>query len=128
MSLAAMLFWLGLPAATAVNAQAPSSAVQQDAANWHHQMRYNAMKDMSEVMSEMTQQMSRGELAPAQRQQMVQRMRRMSKMMDLMSGWEDAPAMKEPEMKKQMVQMREEMDEMMREMKLETLRRSRGQN
>ena len=73
------------------------------------------MKVMSQEMSKVTEQMSRGEFTPEPRKHMGQRMERMSKMMHRMSGVESRPAMKEPEMAQQMNQMRRQMDEMMRD-------------
>ena len=77
-------------------------------------MMYQMMKDMTDQMGQMTEQMSRGELTPEQRKQMTDRMGLMSTMMRRMSGLAGRPAMKDTEWQKQMDQMRKQMDMMMR--------------
>jgi hypothetical protein len=67
-------------------------------------------------MTQMTEQMSRGDLPQDQRQQMTERMGRMGMMMRRMSGLGARPAMKEPERQKQMGEMRKQMDGMIRDM------------
>jgi hypothetical protein len=56
-----------------------------------------------------------GYVGAEQRNQMSQRVERLSKMMHRMSGLQDRPALKGPELQKQMDQMRRQMDEMMRD-------------
>ena len=115
-SIAALIIGLSMSAAQAVAAQPPSGTMQQTKVSEHHELQFRLMKDMSQVMSGMGQEMSSADLTPLQRQQMAQRMQRMSNMMDLMSGWTDRPAMNTPEMQRQMDQMRTQMNEMMHEM------------
>jgi len=79
----------------------------------HHQMMQKMMKDMTQEMMGMTEQMSKGELTPDQRKQMAQRMEMMSGMMHRMSGVEAMPAMNDPEQEKQMDEMRKQMDKIM---------------
>ena len=92
-----------------------TGAARQSGVSEHHQIIADMMKDMSQEMSKMAEQMSRGELTPEQRKHLGQRMEIMSKMMHRMSGLESRPAMKEPEMQQQLKQMRRQMDEMMRD-------------
>lgn len=96
-------------------AQAPTGATWQDGVSQHHRMQYQIMKDMTDEMGRMTEQMSHGELTPEQRQQMEKRMGTMSGMMRRMSGLGSRPAMRDSERQKQMDQMRKQMNEMMRE-------------
>ena len=78
-------------------------------------MQYQIMKDMTDEMNRMTEQMSHGEPTPEERQQMTKRMGAMSAMMRRMSGLGSRPAMNEAGQQKQMDRMRKQMDEMMRE-------------
>lgn len=71
------------------------------------------MKDLTQEMGTMTEQMGRGELSPDQRLQMARRMERMSVMMRRMSGLAALPTTKEADQKPQMQQMRKETDETM---------------
>ncbi len=100
---------------TPLIAQSSEATSQQTGVSEHHQAMYDLMKDMSQEMSRMTEDMSHGPLAPAQQKQMAQRMKRMSALMQRMSGLQAKPAMKEPEMQKQLTQMRKQMDDMMRD-------------
>ena len=68
------------------------------------------MKDMTQEMTKMTEQMAQGALTPDQQKQMAQRMQFMSTMMHRLSGLEARPAIKHGELDKQM---RKQMDEMM---------------
>ena len=115
-SIAALMAGIAMLAALAVAARPSSGAAQQIKVSEHHELQYRLMKDMSQVMSGMGQEMSSADLTPLQRRQMAQRMQRMSTMMDLMSGWTDRPAMNTPELQRQMAQMRTQMNEMMHEM------------
>jgi hypothetical protein len=93
-------------------AQSPTGPTWQDGVSQHHRMQYQIMKDMTDEMGLMTEQMSRGELTPEQRREMAKRMGTMSGMMRRMSGLGSRPAMTEAEQKKRMDQMRKQMDEM----------------
>ena len=112
-SMTALLVFLGIAFATPVIAQSSAGAPQPGAVSQHHQMMYGMMKDMSQEMSKMADQMAGGELTAEQKKHMAQQMNRMSTMMHRMSGLQARPAMREPEMQKQMEQMRKQMDEMM---------------
>ena len=70
------------------------------------------MKDMTQEMTRMTEQMAQVALTPDQQKQMAQRMQFMSTMMHRLSGFEARPAIKHGDMEKQMDQMRKQMDEM----------------
>ena len=111
-STTALLVCLGMLAITPAGAQ-PT----QDKPNvsQHHQGQFQLMKDMSQEMSKMTDEMSRGGLTPEQNKKMAKRMDAMSTMMRRMTSFFNRPAMKEPEMQKQMNQMRKQMDGMMRD-------------
>jgi gas vesicle protein len=111
-SMMAFVVCLGIFSAAAVSAQPTTGAARQTGMSEHHQMMADMMKDMSQEMSKMTEQMGGGEGTPEQRKQLSQRMERMSKVMHRMSGLYSRPAMKEPEMQKQMDQMRKQMGEM----------------
>ena len=97
-------------------AQTPAVTAQQSTMNPHHQRIDDMMKDMTQAMVKMTEQMSHRPLSPEQTKRMALQMERMSKMMRMMSGLESRPAMKNPESQRQMSQMRKQMDEMMRDM------------
>ena len=77
----------------------------------HHAMA-GIMKDMVQEMSRMAEEMGSSESTPLMRSQMAAKMKRMSEMMRRMSGWADAPVMREPEMRRQFEEMRRQMDEM----------------
>lgn len=104
---------LGVLLAATAMAQSPPSATMQDGVSVHHQRLYKMMKDMTQEMMGMTEQMSRADVTPDQRKQMALRMEVMSGMMHRMSGFETMPAMMESEQQKQMDEMRKQMDEMM---------------
>ncbi len=114
-SITGLIVCLGIFFAAPVSAQSSGGAVQPSAVSQSHQMMYGMMKDMSQEMSKMTEQMARGEPTPELKKQLAQRMNRMSTMMHRMAGLQDRPAMKEPEMQKQMEKMRTQMDDMMRD-------------
>ncbi len=99
-------------------AQSAPSAPKEAEVSWHHQMLYRIMKDMTEEMARMADEMSRGELTAKQRAQMGQRMERMATLMRRMSGLAARPAMTEPDAKKQMEDMRKQMDAMMRDTRM----------
>jgi hypothetical protein len=79
----------------------------------HHQGQFQMMKDMSQEMSRMTDEMSHGTLTPEQNKKMAKRMDGMSTMMHRMASLGARPSMREPEYQKQMGQMRKQMDGMM---------------
>ena len=114
-SMTALVLGLGLVLAGPVRSQSPEAAPGHGGMSEHHQMIGDMMKEMSQEMNKMMEQTAGGEPTPEQRRQMSQRMESMSKMMHRMSGLEGRPAMKGPEMQKQMEQMRRQMDEMKRD-------------
>ena len=73
------------------------------------------MRDMSQEMAKMAEEMSHGTLSPEQDKLMTKKMKWMSTVMQRMTGLNARHAMKEPEQERQMNQMRKEMDAMMRE-------------
>ncbi len=93
------------------HAQSPTPTSQQSGVSQHHQIVYELMKDMSQEISQMTEQLSHGELSAEQKKDMAQKMKRMSTMMQRMSGLQGRPEMREAEAREQMNQMRKEMDE-----------------
>jgi hypothetical protein len=97
------------PYAKAQSSTAPTWA---DSLSQHHQLQYQMMKDMTEEMTRMTEQMSRGDLKPDETKTMTERMNRMAKMMQLMSGLGARPAHTHAQLQKQMDQMRLQMNEM----------------
>ena len=102
-------------AAASANAQSPAGSTFQDQGRIdpHHLRIYQMMKDMTQEMTKMTEQMAQGALTPDQQKQMAQRMQFMSTMMHRLSGLEARPAIKHGELDKQLDQMRKQMDEMM---------------
>ena len=111
----AMAVFLGMFLSTPAIAESSLRATTQDGVNLHHQKLYQMMKDMTQEMSAMTEQMSRGEFTPEQRKQMSRRMAFMSTMMRRMSGLEGRPAMThEPGWQKRMDEMQKQMDDMKR--------------
>ena len=105
-------------AAAPASAQSSTAPTWQDASSAHHEQIYQMMKDMTQEMSRMTEQMSDAKLAPAQRIQIARRMARMSIMMRRLSGLAARPALKEPEWQRRMSQMRQQMDEMTRDSRM----------
>lgn len=114
----AIVVSVGTLALVPANAQTSASPTWQDTPHLHHQALSQIMKDMTNQMGQMTEQMSRDDLAPDQRQQMALRMGRMSMMMRHISGLVARPALKEADWEKQMNQMRKQMDEMMRDSRM----------
>lgn len=114
-SMTAVVLCLGLLSAVPASAQPSKGAPAQTNVSRHHQMAGEMMKDMSQEMNKMTEEMSRGEPSPDQKKQMSRRMEGMSKMMHRMSGLLSRPAMKEADMQKQMEQMRRRMDDIKRD-------------
>ena len=102
-------------AAASANAQSPAGSTFQDQGRIdpHHLRIYQMMKDMTQEMTKMTEQMAQGALTPDQQKQMAQRMQFMSTMMHRLSGLEARPAIKHGELDKQLDQMRKQMDEIM---------------
>jgi hypothetical protein len=109
---------LGIFVAAPAMAQSSTGPYWGGDVSEHHRMQYQMMKDMTDQMGQMTEQMSRGELTPEQRKQMADRMGLMSTMMRLMSGLGSRPAMKPSEWQKSMDDMRKQMDGMMRDTKI----------
>jgi len=111
-SMTATIAFLGMLLAAPAIAQSPQGATTQDDVSLHHQRQYQMMKDMTDEIAAMTEQM-RAELPPERRAEMGLRMGLMSTMMRRMSGLEARPAMKEAKWQQQMDQMRQQMDAMM---------------
>ena len=100
-------------AAGPASAQQPGTAPTfKDTTSQHHQMLNQMMKDMTQQMTAMTDEMSRGELTPDQNKKMSERMATMANVMRRMSGLGARPHMREGDWQKQMDQMRRQMDEM----------------
>ena len=117
-SVAAAIVCLGSVVPAPVAAQPAQGRTQQQDVGWHHRMMSQMMKDMTEEMSRMSDQMAKGVQTPEQRKDMAQRMGRVSTMMQRMSGLAARPAMANPESQKQMETIRKQMDEMMRDPKM----------
>jgi hypothetical protein len=113
-SVMAVTLWLGALALPLANAQSPVGSTFQDQGQTdpHHLRIYQMMKDMTQEMGKMTEQMAQGALTPDQQKQMAKRMEFMSTMMHRLSGLEARPAIKHGDMDKQLDQMRKQMDEM----------------
>jgi len=92
----------------------PARAQQAAGPTWQA-WSYRMMKDLTEEMTSMTEQMSRGELTSDQRLDLAQRMKRMSMLMRRMAGLAARPAIIGPKGQTRMHQMRKEMDELMRD-------------
>ena len=114
-SMAAILICFGIFFATPASAQTSTGPMGQVGISQHHRMQYQMMKDMTDQMGQMIEQMSRGDLSPEQRKKMADRMGLMSRMMRRMSGLASWPAMKPAEWQKKMDEMRKQMDGMMRD-------------
>ena len=114
-ALTALALCFGMVIAVPAIAQPTTGAARETGVSEHHQMMADIMKDMSAEMNKMSEQMSRGNLTSEQRKQMNRRMENMSKMMRRMTGLEHRPAMKAPDMQKQLDQMRKQMDSMKRD-------------
>ncbi len=106
--------WFAVFAAAPISAQTSTVPTSQATMSQHHQRIYEMMKDMTQEMGRMTEQMSGAKLTPDQRLQMARRMERMSVMMRGLAGLEARPALSEPEWQRKMDRMRGQMDEMMR--------------
>lgn len=65
---------LGMLFVMPVGAQPSTGPVSQDSMSQHHRLIYQTMKDMTQQMSGMTEQMSRSELTAEQHKQMSDRM------------------------------------------------------
>ena len=59
---------------TTAGAQAPAVTAQQSTMNPHHQRIAEIMKDMTQAMGNMSEQMSQGPLTPEQSKQMARQM------------------------------------------------------
>ena len=73
------------------------------------------MRDMSQEMTRMQEEMAKGDVTVAMHKQMSQRLKQMSMIMRRMSGLYDRPGMKgkdDPEMNRQMEEIRKQMDAM----------------
>lgn len=119
-SVASVAIWLGTLAAVSAEAETSGGSTFQDQTQTdpHHQRIYQMMKDMTQEMSRMTEQMSQGALTPDQQKQMARRMEFMSTMMHRLSDLEARPAIKHGDMDKQLNQMRKQMDDMMSSSKM----------
>jgi len=111
-AIAASAMCLGVFVAEPVSAQTAASPTFKDATSQHHQMLNQMMKDMTQEMTAMTDQMSRGEITAEQNKQMSDRMAAMANVMRRMSGLGARPHMKEADWQNQMDQMRKQMDNM----------------
>jgi hypothetical protein len=111
-STAAVAMCLGVFIAGSAVAQPAAAPSFNDVTSQHHQLLNQMMKDMTQEMSAMTDEMSRGELTPEQNRKMSERMGSMASIMRRMSGLGARPHMKEGDWQKQMDQMRKQMDEM----------------
>ena len=109
---------VGLLAMAPANAQSPATSTLNDEIAQHHQLQYKLMKDMTDDMSRMTEQMSKGPLTPDQRTAMAKRMAVMSTIMRRMSGVEARPAHTRAQLQNQMEQMRKQMDDMTRDSRM----------
>lgn len=114
-ALAVAALALFAPNADAQSSTAPTWA---DSLSQHHQLQYQMMRDMTEEMTRMTEQMSHGDLKPDEVKPMMERMSRMAKMMHFMSGLGARPAHTHAQLQKQMDEMRLQMNEMMKNTKM----------
>lgn len=117
-SAAAIVVGLGILSLPATHAQTSASPTWQDTPSRYHQWMYRMIKDMTEEMGRMSEQMSRADLDPEQRQQMAQRMGQMSTMMRAISDLVRRPAIREADWPKKMDQMRKQMDDMMHDSRM----------
>jgi len=108
-SIAISVICLGMLAGVPANAQSTTPTLQ-DEVSQHHQLQYRMMNEMTQQMTRMTEQMSRGDLSP---QKMSEQISRMAKMMQFMSGLVARPAHTHAQLQKEMDQMRAQMNEMM---------------
>jgi TolA-binding protein len=91
--------------------QSSSGAEASPELRRHHAMR-GVMDDMAQEMAVMQEQMAKDTMTPGSQREMAAQMKRLSELMRRMSGLLDRPTMKEPEMAKQLDQMREQMEEL----------------
>ena len=117
-SLAVVALAVSVPlVAIAQQAEAPRTGPASEASplfRRHHAMG-GIMKQMVDEMQRMQGDMANlDKLPPESRKQMAQDMKRMAAMMNRMSGLADRPTMSEPEAKKQLDEMRRDMDAMSR--------------
>jgi exonuclease VII large subunit len=111
--MAAIIVCIGMFAAVPARAQSSAAPTSQDTVSQHHQLQYRMMNEMTQEMTRMTEQMSRGELSPEENKKMGEQMSRMAKLMLFMSGLAARPAHNHAQLQKQMDQMRAQMSEMM---------------
>ena len=110
LSMAAVVVVLGPLVSAPTFAQTPAGPTQHGISK---EPMYDTMKEMSQAMAAMTEQMSGGELTPDRRQAMARNMEHMSSMMRRMSGFVSRPSMMgDPQSRAEMDQMKKEMDEM----------------
>lgn len=102
--------WAQAPAVPSASRTGPASEASPMFQR-HHAMA-GIMKDMVQEMSRMQEDVGKGEMTRDERKRMSVKMKKMSDMMRRMSGWADAPIMREPEMRRQFDAMRRHMDEM----------------
>jgi Asp-tRNA(Asn)/Glu-tRNA(Gln) amidotransferase C subunit len=105
-------FAQGDPARKAAPAPGPGYETTEDMRRF--QKMAEVMRDMSEEMSGIQQEMAKGELSPEMRKQMSRQLKDMAGMMQRMSALTDRPSMKGAEMEKQVEEMRKQMDQMKR--------------
>ena len=113
-SMSALIVCLSVLSVPYASAQTPAGP-DGSSASIHHRQQYMLMRDMSQEMGKMAEEMSHGALTPEQDKLMTKKMKSMSTVMHRMTGFNAKYAMKEPEQDRQMNQMRKEMDSMMRE-------------
>ena len=105
---------MGLFAAAPADAQTSATPTWRDMPSryvpWTNQM----LRDMTQVMGQMTEQMSRTDPTLEQREQMAHRMGRMAAIMRQISRLIERPGIREKDWPKRMDEMRKQMDEMMR--------------
>lgn len=114
LSMTVIIVCVGTFVTTAANAQSTATPTWRDDVSQHHQLQYRMMNGMTQEMTRMTEQMSRGDLSPEDNKRMGEQMKRMAKMMQFMSGLAARPAHTHGQLQKQMEQMRAQMDEMMK--------------
>lgn len=111
-SLVALAVCTGVLISAPANAQSPTAPTSQDEVSEHHQLQYRMMNEMTQEMTRMTEQMSRGDLSAEDSKKMSEQMRRMAKTMQFMSGLAARPAHNHAQLQKQMDQMRAYMNDM----------------
>ena len=112
--MAALVLGFGLVVTEPAQAQSTTAPPAADATSQHHRQMYQLMKDMTQEMNKMTDDMAHGPLPADRQKQMAQRMERMSKMMGGMARFGATPPMKETDWQNRMQEMRAQMDAMMR--------------